>query len=483
MALLTFLRDRAASMVGSFRSSAAPDVSREYVSASPVMSGGMGGWWNLATIREPFTGAWQKGEVQTPQTVVQFAVVFACVTRIAQDISKMRIRLVQQTADGIWTETTSAAFSPVLTKPNPWQNRIQFFEQWMLSKLLYGNAYILKERDGRGVVSAMYVLDPRKVRPLMTEDGDVYYRLGTDHLAGVMDGSVVVPANQIIHDRINTLWHPLVGVSPIAACSVAAMNGLTIQAQSSRFFENNSRPTGILVAPGMLSKDQAEQLREAWEQNYGGGNVGKTAVLGNGLEYKAIAITAVDAELIKQLQMDERQVCTAFGVPGYMVGVGEMPKYDNIDALQQQYYSQCLQAHIEGIEICIDEGLGLPNVSGVTYGAEFDLDDLVRMDHQARAKAEAELVKAFIKSPNEARRRFDLPPTPGGDSPLAQQQNFSLEALAKRDAKPDPFAGPPVPAAPPADPVPAGPGKQVLAAAIAARLQQRGLAHAGIPQP
>ena len=39
-----------------------------------------------------------------------------------------------------------------------------------------------------------------------------------------------------------------------------------------------------------------------------------------------------------------------------------------------------------------------------------------------------------------SRQKFNLLPVPGGDTPYLQQQNFSLAALAKRDAKDDPFA-------------------------------------------
>ena len=38
-------------------------------------------------------------------------------------------------------------------------------------------------------------------------------------------------------------------------------------------------------------------------------------------------------------------------------------------------------------------------------------------------------------APNEGRRQLDLPPVPGGDTPYLQVQNYSLEALAKRDAR------------------------------------------------
>jgi len=70
-------------------------------------------------------------------------------------------------------------------------------------------------------------------------------------------------------------------------------------------------------------------------------------------------------------------------------------------------------------------------------------------------------------SPNEGRSKLDLKPVDGGESPYLQQQNYSLAALAKRDAQADPFAPntPNTPAAPapaaadppadrPADPAP-----------------------------
>ena len=463
---------------------------------TPISSVSANGWFNLGTlIREPFAGAWQRGQEQRSQNLAAFGAVFACVTRIAQDISKMQMRLMEKDRkNGIWSETVSPAFSPLLRKPNPWQTTIQFFEQWMISKLVDGNVYVIMFRDDRKVVRQMFVLNPNRVRPLVSDAGEVYYEVAADPLAQIGGVGIRVPASEIIHDRINCLYHPLIGQSPITACAVAAENGLNIQRNSSRFFTNYSRPAGVLVSPGRLSQDQIDQTRAEWEANYGGENAYRTAVLGNGLEYKAIGIKASDAQLIEQLQWDERNVCTAFGVPGYMIGVGTEPKYDNIEALSQQYYSQCLQAHIEGIEACMDVALGLLDPSaqgGKLYGTEFDLDGLLRMDTMAMARAESELVKAAIKAPNESRARLGLPPKPGGDSPLAQQQNYSLAALAKRDAMDNPFAAaggaaspsPPDPAVtPPAEPAPPpdpGPSaRSLLAMAVMAKQSRRRPVHA-----
>ncbi|WP_082883500.1 phage portal protein [Caballeronia calidae] len=416
---------------------------------------GSGGWWPLI-VREAFAGAWQQNFELRPETILAYHTVYACITLISADIGKLAMRLMKMDGE-VWIESTSAAFSPVLRKPNRYQNHIQFIENWIMSKLTRGNAYVLKERDNRGIVIALYVLDPNRVRPLVTEDGAVYYQLDLDTLAGINPGDygqqVVVPASEIIHDRMNCLFHPLCGTSPLFACALAARQGLAILNNSAAFFENGAEPGGILVAPGAISDETAKRLKDRWETNYGGANRGRIAVLGDNLKYEPLTMTAVDAQLIEQLKMTSEIVCSVFHVPGYMVGVGTAPTYNNIEALSQNYYSQCLQSLIESFELCMDEGLALPDV----YRTELDLDGLLRMDTATMVKTLTDGVGGGIVAPNEARKRLNMRPVKGGQTPYLQQQNYSLAALDERDrnqpfAKPDPapVAGTPASTSPPA---------------------------------
>jgi HK97 family phage portal protein len=387
-----------------------------------------GGWFSL--IRESFAGAWQRNIDIRVENVLTYTAVFSCISLIANDIAKLRLRLVRQDDEGIWAEAESSAFSPVLRRPNRYQNRIQFIANWVTSKLVHGNAYILKERDQRGIVTALYILDSSKVRPLVAPDGSVYYELFRDNLSGLEDDRLVVPAKEVIHDVNFAPYHPLCGISPIHACGLAATQGLEIQRSSTRFFERGAKPAGVLTAPGYINADTAMRLKEYWEANFTGENAGRTAVLGDGLSYEPMIVNPHDAQLIDQLKWTAKTVCSAFHVPAYMVGVGSAPTYNNIEALNQQYYSQCLQSLIENIELLLDEGLELPK----PYGTEFDLDDLLRMDTATKVKAAADAVGSGTMAPNEARRRyFDLGPTEGGESPYLQVQNYSLAALAKRD--------------------------------------------------
>lgn len=402
----------------------------------------------FGTIIEAFGGAWQGNMViDSQQSLLSFSAVFSCVSLISGDIAKLRIKVLRRdAATGIWVEAEQSQFSPVLRRPNRYQTRLQFIQQWMCSKLVWGNTYVLKQRDGRGMVEAMYVLDPARVVPLVAPDGEVYYQINADRLAGVQQDRMVVPASEVIHDRGECLFHPLVGVSPLYAAGIAATQGNRIQRNSQTFFENMSRPAGQLTAPGTIAEATALRLKEHFEQNFGGANMGRLFVGGDGLKFEPFTMPAEQAQLVEQLKWTGEDVARAFLVPAYKIGLGPAPSLGHVGALNQEYYQQVLQRNIEAIEDLLDLGLGLPS----DLSAEFDLDQLIRMDAKTRAETTEIKIKSGVMAPNEGRRVDNLPPVPGGKYPYLQQQNYSLEALAKRDALADPFGNPtpaPAPAA------------------------------------
>jgi HK97 family phage portal protein len=399
---------------------------------------GRGGWrpW----VHEPYTGAWQKNDEIRGETALSYFAVFACVTLIAADVAKLRLHLVEVDDDGIWTETTNPAYSPVLRKPNRYQTIVKFIEQWITSKLIHGNTYVLKERDQRGVVKALYVLDPTRVTPMVSQDGAVYYELRRDDLSGIgsVTGSVTVPASEIIHDMMIPLFHPLIGVSPLYACGLSALHGLTMQTTSTNFFKKGARPGGILTAPGEIPDEVAAILKQRWDTEFAGDKAGGVAVLGNDLKYQALTVNAADAQLIEQLKWTAETICSCYHVPAYMVGIAAPPGA-SVEAMLQQYHSQCIQSLLTSAETVLDEGLGL---DGTPYGTEFDIDDLIWLDTSTRTKAAADAIGSGAMAPNEARKKwFGLGSVKGGDTPYMQQQNFALSALAERDQN-DPFAKP-----------------------------------------
>jgi HK97 family phage portal protein len=398
---------------------------------SPVSDSNRG-WITL--IKEPFTGAWQKGvEVDRNLVTTHFA-VWACTTLIARDIAKLGSPEFKRKVGNIWVTGESPAYTPLLRKPNQFQTPNQFWENWILSKLTYGNTYALKSRDERGVVTRLWIMDPNNVQVLVSDSGDVFYNLSKDNISGTGENATV-PASEIIHDRMNCIFHPLVGLSPIYAAGLSATIGLNILNNSASFFGNRAVPSGIITTPNTIPNETADRLKREWESKYKIGGEGGTAILGDGLEFKPMMMTASDSQMIEQLQATAEWVCSCFHVPLSKVFQANQT-YNNVEAFNVEYYNEAIQSHLEDIETLLLSGLEMKKNTMV----EFCLDGLFRMDTKAQAETVEILGRSAVMAPNESRAKFNLPPVKGGEAPLSQQQNFSLEALAKRDAKPDPFA-------------------------------------------
>ena len=81
---------------------------RKSVLSGVPTAGFLGGGWGV--IAEPFGGAWQRNiQIDSRECILAFSAVFACVTRIASDIAKMPIKLLEKQPSGIWAEVADAS--------------------------------------------------------------------------------------------------------------------------------------------------------------------------------------------------------------------------------------------------------------------------------------------------------------------------------------------------------------------------------------
>jgi HK97 family phage portal protein len=403
-------------------------LERKATPLRPPASGSQG-WWPI--VREPYTGAWQRNDPITTESAVSNPSVFGCVSGIAQDISKLAPPLLlEQDADGFWQETTNAAYSPVLRRPNRYQTDQQFLEQWALSRLLTGNVYVLKNYDARGVVNQLDILNPSRVKVLVAPDGSVYYELQADDLAGLSHETppVVVPARDIIHDRYNCLYHRLQGVSPLYAAASAVSQAQVIQTSSSNHFAKGGRVGGFLIAPTKLDPLSAARIEAHLAEKAQSGS--SIIVADFGMKFEPFSATAVNSQLIEQLGWTEEKICEVFRMPISILNSSKQPPYANAEASQLQYKSQCLEPHLTAIAKTLAYGLQLPPYLKL----EFDDTLLIWMDTSTRTQAAKDAIVSGM-SPNEVRDTYyGLPPVPGGELPYLQQQNWPVSTLADREA-------------------------------------------------
>lgn len=396
---------------------------------NPVPAYG-GGW---RRILEPFTGAWQRNISEDHGSLLSYPTLYACIMRIATDMGILPFVLKREGDDGIWRRERSAAYEPVLRKPNSYQTAQQFREVWMLSKLIQGNTYALKRRDNRGVVTGLVVLDPTRTMPMVSESGAVFYQLQTDRLNGFPENypaeNLIIPAREIIHDRCICIHHWLIGVPPVAAAYWPAVKNLKILKSAADFFANNAQPGGILTAPAGMSEADAAAVKEYWKTNYTGENAGNIAVIGADMKFTSFAMKGADAQLVEQMRYSDEQICQPFGIPPFKVGIGAIPAGLGVGAINLLYYNDALHSHIEAMEYLLDEGLGIATPLGV----EVDTEPLLRLDFAAQAEMETKLVGGKIKTPDEARARLGYGPTSGGDTLWGQHQDYPLGTLRDRN--------------------------------------------------
>lgn len=401
-------------------------------------------------ILEPFSGAWQKNVEEKRGDLITYPTLYACVNGPAMDIGKLPFSLRLRERSGVWTEVESAAYSPVLRKPNHYQTEGQFREYWIITKLTQGNAYILKRRDNRGIVVDLYILDPERVLPMVSDAGEVYYQLQIDPLNSLPNGypaeNLIVPASEIIHDRCATIHHPLIGVPPLAAAHWPALKNMKIMRSATEFFANNAQPGGILTAPAGMSEDDAKEVQDYWAANFTGNNAGKVAIVGADMKFTSFAMKSIDSQMVEQMRYSDEQICQPFRIKPYKIGIAPPPSGWKSYDVNTEYYGDALQPLIEHMENLLNDGLKISRPMGV----ELDLDPLLRMDEISRGEVETKLVAGKIKTPDEGRMRFNLAPTGGGDTLWGQNQDYPLGMLADRKEW-DPAMQPPAPP-PPAPP-------------------------------
>ena len=129
--------------------------------------------------------------------------------------------------------------------------------------------------------------------------------------------------------------------------------------------------------------------------------------------------------MVEQLRYSDEQICQPFGIPPFKVGIGSIPAGMKVDDINQLYYSDALQTHIEAMENLLDDGLGVR----MPLAIELDLWPLLRMDPAKQADYHSKLVSGSIEAINEARNSFNLPGIDGGDTVYMQMQDMPLDQV------------------------------------------------------
>jgi len=158
-----------------------------------------------------------------------------------------------------------------------------------------------------------------------------------------------------------------------------------------------------------------DRLVEQWTQRYGGStNAKKVAMLQEGMTFKPLSMTNVDAELIPALKLGSLEIARIYKMPPHMIGELDKATFSNIEHQGIQFVIYTLLPWIKRHEQAMMRDLLLPS-ERANYYIEFNVSGLLRGDQKSRYEAYAVARNWGWLSVNDIRRLENLPPVAGGD--------------------------------------------------------------------
>ena len=249
---------------------------------------------------------------------------------------------------------------------------------------------------------------------LEAPEGQIFYnvnRVGLWQMAMLKEFPVTIPAEDMFHLRGLT-FNALVAASTINLARDSIGVAMALEQQAARWMANGARPSVVLQTKKSLNKEAADRLKQQWNDLFGGlMNVGRTAVLEDGIEAKPLALTTADIEYIAQRNFQLTDIARFYRMPPLKLGLTEL-RGVNLVEVNQDYVTNTIMPDVHRWEQKLEQTFDLD-----AEGLEVDMDEsnLLRADITSRYNAaRIGLLSGFLK-PNEVREAEGLEPVDGGD--------------------------------------------------------------------
>ena len=304
----------------------------------------------------------------TPELALSLTAVYRAVQIIATPISKMELRTFRF-ATGMEMQIENPI---IVNKPSLLESRRDFLFQTVVALGLEGNAFWLKVNGNNGQVNNLVLLPGNSVSIQYVDSTDiskgvVYYYEGRKY-----------SQDQMEHLKLFSRAGFLRGLSPIETCNRDIASAIDLRDYAANWFSAAGVPTGILTTNQMLNPADAEAVTATWHNKQQNRQV---AVLGNGFDYKAIALSPRDALFTDIQEQAVRSIARLYGVPSRLLLTsvpGSSDTYTNVQDENQVFYRHTLMAYTDAITDALSNCL--PRGTRV----EFDFEHLFKADVAAR---------------------------------------------------------------------------------------------------
>lgn len=356
-----------------------------------------------------------RGEsVRTEEQAMRLDVVYRCVDILSGTVASLPLRL-QRMRGGIFKDIENSPINNIFNcEANERQTFFVLLQNAIVSLYLRGNAYILIQRDARGEVQALYLLDSNSVHY------DV--RQNTYTVSDAVGGrSDVYQSHEVIHLKNKTLDGGYVGVSTITYASRTLSISANSDEQTLDTLKRGNKMKGFLsggnpvLGMGEIQDKERKKIADSLEQEIEADR--SIMSIPGSVTFTPITISPADAQLLETRKFSPYSICRYFGVHPDMVFVERAGNYKSSENATSTFLTQTLKPLLTQIEKEFLSKLIPASPSHKSmYRVRFDLLDLYSADIKAMAEANMLSIQSGTMTPNEARKREGRDPVKGGDT-------------------------------------------------------------------
>ena len=350
------------------------------------------------------------GVAITEATALSASAVYAAVRVIAETVAQLEWEVYERQDEANIERYDHPLRLLLDQEPNSEMTAFSWRIAMMTSFYLHGNMVAEIERNRGGRPVSLWWLHPSRVSVHRDGMGKIYYSVSDEH-----------GLNAVRLEAQNVYHVPLLASDGIVGKGLVQRArdsfGLTIgmEQYSGSSFANGARPGGILKHPGKLTPAARSNIRDEWDAMHRGADkAGRIAVLQEGMEFQAMQMSAVDAQLLEQRQFQIAEVARWFNIPPHLLRDLSRATFGNIEHQSIEYKTYTIRP----LAIAMQQEAHRKLFSAEekpTYFTELDLDDLSLADLKSRYDAYAVARQNGWMSANEIRDREGMNPIPSDD--------------------------------------------------------------------
>ena len=363
------------------------------------------------------------GKTVSVNSALQLSAAWACVRLISETLSTLPLNLYDDSGDAKIMARDHQLYRLLHAQPNADMTAAVFWQAYVASLLLWGNAYVEIHRSGGAITSLEFLL-PQFVTRKRTGSGAVEWSYSDP---------IVKVTRRIAESQ---MWHTpafttdgITGLSPIALGANVIGSAMAADEASAHTFKNGMKAAGLVTMDAVLKPEQREDVRQHVRKVSADGGV---MVLEKGSGFQQLTMNPQDAELLSTRGFNVEEICRWFRVPPFMVGHSENSTNWGTGIEQQMigFVTFVLRPWCVRIEQSIRKSLMTP-AEKQRYQAEFVMEGLLRGDSAARGQFYSTMVQNGIYTRNNVRRLENLEPVEGGDELTVQSNMIPIGMLGQ----------------------------------------------------